>query len=197
VTFDLRSQSHSIAIVATLIEIDGVAPTIGRDVFLAPTAVLAGDVRVGDRASIWFGAVLRGDLSHIAIGEETSIQDGAVVHCDRTRPTILGRRVTVGHNALLEGCVIEDGALVGMGAIVLHDVRVGAGAIVAAGSVVPDRGAVAAGMLAAGVPAREKKRLDGASQRYPEEAADEYRYLRERYLAAGVMRRDDGSVRAR
>ena len=128
---------------ATLIEIDGVSPTIGRDVFLAPTAVLTGDVRVGDRASIWFGAVLRGDLSHIEIGEETSIQDGAVVHCERDNPTIVGRRATVGHNALLEGCVVEDGALVGMGAIVLHEARVGAGAIVAAGAVVPDRGQVA------------------------------------------------------
>jgi carbonic anhydrase/acetyltransferase-like protein (isoleucine patch superfamily) len=182
--------------VATLIEIDGVAPTIGRDVYLAPSAVLTGDVRIGDRASVWFGAVLRGDLSHIEIGEETSIQDGAVVHCDRGRPTIVGRRVTIGHNALLEGCVVEDGALIGMGAIVLHDVRVGAGAIVAAGSVVPDRGAVAAGTLAAGIPAREKKRLDGASQRYPEEAADEYQYLRERYLSTSAVRDRDDSVAA-
>jgi carbonic anhydrase/acetyltransferase-like protein (isoleucine patch superfamily) len=140
--------------------------------------------------------VLRGDLSHIEIGEETSIQDGAVVHCDRTRPTIVGRRVTIGHNALLEGCVIEDGALIGMGAIVLHDVRVGAGAVVAAGSVVPDRGAVAAGTLAAGVPAREKKRLDGATQGYPERAADEYQHLRERYLSASTVRDSDDSVAA-
>lgn len=176
---------------ATLIEIDGVSPTIGRDVFLAPTAVLTGDVRVGDRASIWFGAVLRGDLSHIEIGEETSIQDGAVVHCERDNPTIVGRRATVGHNALLEGCVVEDGALVGMGAIVLHEARVGAGAIVAAGAVVPDRGQVAPGTLAAGVPAREKKRLEGEIAGYPEEAADEYQDLRERYLSATVRDSDD------
>jgi carbonic anhydrase/acetyltransferase-like protein (isoleucine patch superfamily) len=181
---------------ATLIEIDGVAPTIGRDVFLAPTAVLTGDVRVGDRASIWFGAVLRGDLSHIEIGEETSIQDGAVVHCERDNPTIVGRRATVGHNALLEGCVIEDGALVGMGATVLHDARIGAGAIVAAGAVVPDRGQVAAATLAAGVPAREKKRLDGESARYPERAADEYQELRERYLSASAARDGDRSAPA-
>jgi carbonic anhydrase/acetyltransferase-like protein (isoleucine patch superfamily) len=181
---------------ATLIELDGVAPTIGRDVFLAPTAVLAGDVRVGDRASVWFGAVLRGDLSHIEIGEETSIQDGAVVHCDHKHPTIVGRRVTVGHNALLEGCVIEDGALVGMGAIVLHDARIGAGAVVAAGAVVPDRGAVGARMLAAGVPAREKKALDGATAGYPEHAADQYQRLRERYLAAAVRRDTDNPVAA-
>jgi carbonic anhydrase/acetyltransferase-like protein (isoleucine patch superfamily) len=176
---------------ATLIEIDGVSPTIGRDVFLAPNAVITGDVRIGDRASVWFGAVLRGDISHIEIGEETSIQDGAVVHCERGNPTIVGRRVTIGHHALLEGCVIEDGALVGMGAIVLHDARVGAGAIVAAGAVVPDRGQVAAGTLAAGVPAREKKRLEGEMAGYPESAADEYQDLRERYLAATVRDSDD------
>jgi len=171
---------------AMLIEVDGVAPTIGRDVFLAPTAVLTGDVRVGDRASIWFGAVLRGDISHIEIGEEASIQDGAVVHCDRGRPTIVGRRATIGHHALLEGCVIDEGAVVGMGAIVLHDAHVGAGAILAAGAVLPDRGTVGAGMLAAGVPAREKRPLEGATRDYPERAADEYQDLRERYLTAGA-----------
>jgi carbonic anhydrase/acetyltransferase-like protein (isoleucine patch superfamily) len=176
---------------AILIEIDGVAPTIGRDVFLAPNAVITGDVRIGDRASVWFGAVLRGDLSHVEIGAETSIQDGAIVHCDRGRPTVVGRRVTVGHNALLEGCVVEDGALVGMGAIVLHDARIGAGAIVAAGAVVPDRGAVGARMLAAGVPAREKRALEGATAGYPEHAADEYQDLRQRYLSATVRDSDE------
>src|SRR6476646_3413128 len=164
---------------AILIEIDGVAPTIGRDVFLAPNAVITGDVRIGDRASVWFGAVLRGDISHIEIGEETSIQDGAVVHCDRGRPTIVGRRVTVGHNALLEGCVVEDGA------------RVGMGAILAACAVVPDRGTVGARMLAAGVPAREKRALEGPTAGYPEHAADEYQDLRERYLSATVRDRED------
>ena len=169
---------------AMLIAVDGIAPTIGRDVYLAPNAVLTGDVRIGDRASVWFGAVLRGDLSHIVIGAETSIQDGAVVHCDRDNPTVVGARVTVGHNALLEGCVIEDGALIGMGAIVLHDAHVGAGAVVAAGAVVPDRGVVGARMLAAGIPAREKRALVGATAGYPEHAADAYQDLRLRYLRA-------------
>ena len=169
---------------ATLVELDGVGPTIGNDVFLAPTAVLVGDVRVGDRVSVWFGAVLRADLSYIEVGAETSIQDMAMVHADRPRPTIVGARVTVGHHAMLEGCVIEDGALIGMGAIVLHDACVGAGAVLAAGAVVPDRGQVGPGMLAAGVPAREKKRLDGETREYPQRAADEYQQLRARYLAA-------------
>jgi carbonic anhydrase/acetyltransferase-like protein (isoleucine patch superfamily) len=169
---------------ATLVELDGVGPTIGRDVFLAPTAVLVGDVRVGDRASVWFGAVLRADLNYIEIGAETSIQDMAMIHADRPYPTIVGSRVTVGHHAMLEGCVIEDGALIGMGAIVLHEARVGAGAVLAAGAVVPDRGQVGSGMLAAGVPAREKKRLDGETREYPQRAADEYQHLRARYLTA-------------
>jgi carbonic anhydrase/acetyltransferase-like protein (isoleucine patch superfamily) len=168
---------------ATLIELDSVAPTIGRDVWLAPTAVLIGDVRIGDRANVWFGAVLRGDLSHIEIGEETSVQDNAVLHCAGDLPTVVGSRVTVGHGALLEGCVIGDGALVGMGAIVLQHARVGAGAMLAAGAVLSERQAVAPGMLAAGVPAREKKELSGSAERWTQIAVEDYQQLSRRYLA--------------
>jgi carbonic anhydrase/acetyltransferase-like protein (isoleucine patch superfamily) len=168
---------------ATLIELDGVRPTIGRDVWLAPTAVLIGDVRIGDRANVWFGAVLRGDLSHIEIGEETSVQDNAVLHCAGDLPTVVGSRVTVGHGALLEGCVIGDGALVGMGAIVLQHARVGAGAMLAAGAVLSERQAVAPGMLAAGVPAREKKALSGSAERWTQIAVEDYQQLSRRYLA--------------
>src|SRR4051795_10515815 len=120
---------------ATLMEVNGVAPTIGRDVWLAPTAVLVGDVRVGDRANIWFGAVLRGDYSHIEIGEGCSIQDNSVIHCAEGLPTVVGDDVLVGHNAMLEGCIVEDHALIGMGAIVLQRARVGAHAMIAAGAV--------------------------------------------------------------
>jgi carbonic anhydrase/acetyltransferase-like protein (isoleucine patch superfamily) len=168
---------------ATLIELDGVSPTIGADVWLAPTAVLIGDVRIGDRANVWFGAVLRGDFSHIEVGAETSVQDNAVLHCADDLPTVVGSRVTIGHGALLEGCVVEDGALVGMGAIVLQHARVGAGAMLAAGAVLAERQAVAPGMLAAGVPAREKKPLDGSAERWTRIAADDYQELRRRYLA--------------
>lgn len=167
---------------ATLIELDGVAPTIGEDVFLAPTAVLAGDVRVGDRANIWFGAVLRGDTSHIEIGEEASVQDNAVIHCEHDLPTVVGRRVIVGHGALLEGCVIEDGAVVGMGCVVLQRALVGAGAMVAAGAVVPERSEIRAGVMAAGMPAQEKKELSGAAARWIATGADAYQRFRERYL---------------
>src|ERR687883_244237 len=168
---------------ATIVELDGVRPQIGRDVWLAPTAVLIGDVRVGDRSSVWFGAVLRGDLSHIEVGEETSIQDNAVLHCATDLPTVVGSRVTVGHGALLEGCVVEHGAVVGMGAVVLQRARVGARAMLAAGAVLSERGEVAPGMLAAGVPAREKKPLSGSAERWTEIAVDDYQELRRSYLA--------------
>lgn len=157
-------------------------PTIGSDVFIAPTAVLIGDVRVADRANIWFGAVLRGDISHIEIGEGSSIQDNAVIHCADDLPTIVGRDATVGHGAILEGCVVEDGALVGMGSILCQRSRLGAGAMLAAGSVLSERAEVAAGMLAAGVPAREKKELSGSAKGWTEHAAAEYQQLRARYI---------------
>jgi carbonic anhydrase/acetyltransferase-like protein (isoleucine patch superfamily) len=171
---------------ATLVELDGVAPTIGADVWLAPTAVLIGDVRIGDRANVWFGAVLRGDRSHIEIGTETSVQDNAVLHCAEDLPTVVGSRVIIGHGALLEGCVVEDGAVVGMGAIVLQHARVEEGAMLAAGAVLPERGSVGSRVLAAGVPAREKKRLAGSAERWTRSAADEYQELRRRYVATGV-----------
>src|SRR3954452_20694991 len=110
-----------------LIELGGVRPTIGQDVWIAPTAGLAGDVRVGDRASIWFGAVLRGDSSYITIGAGGSVQDNAVMRCAEDLPTVVGDDVIVGHAAMLEGCKIEDGAVVGMGAIVLQRARLGTG----------------------------------------------------------------------
>src|ERR1700756_1040209 len=103
---------------ATIVELDGVAPTIGEGVFLAPTAVLVGDVRIGDRANVWFGAVLRGDSSYLEIGAECSIQDHVGIPCVDGLPTVIGDRVTIGHGALLEGCRVEDEALIGMGAIV-------------------------------------------------------------------------------
>ena len=168
-------------------ELDGVSPTIGRDVWLAPTAVLVGDVHVGDNASIWFGAVLRGDSSAIHIGAGTAVQDNTVVHCARDLPTVVGEDVIVGHGAMLEGCVVEDGAIVGMGAIVLQRARLGAGSMLAAGAVLAERAQIAPGMLAAGVPAREKKPLSGSAQGWTQTAAAEYQHYRRRYLTASAV----------
>jgi carbonic anhydrase/acetyltransferase-like protein (isoleucine patch superfamily) len=172
---------------AVIVELGGVRPTIGEDVWLAPTAVLVGDVRVGDRASIWFGAVLRGDSSSITIGSGSSVQDNAVIHCAEDLPTVVGEGVIVGHAAMLEGCVIEDGAVVGMGAIVLQRARLGAGSMLAAGAVLSERRAVAEGMLAAGVPAVEKKPLSGAARGWSETAAAEYQKYRHRYLTTSAV----------
>ena len=172
---------------ALLLELDGVSPTIGEDVWLAPTAVLVGDVHVGDRANIWFGAVLRGDGAGIRIGADTSVQDNAVIHCAKQLPTVVGDGVIVGHGAMLEGCVIEDGAVVGMGAIVLQRARLGAGAMLAAGAVLAEGREIAPGMLGAGVPAEAKKQLSGSAQRWIETAADDYQHYRRRYLSTGVV----------
>jgi carbonic anhydrase/acetyltransferase-like protein (isoleucine patch superfamily) len=171
-----------------LVELDGVTPTIGEGVYLAPTAVVIGNVTIADNASVWFGAVLRGDLSRIEIGPRCSIQDNAVIHCAIGLPTIVGEAVTVGHGAMLEGCVVEDRAVIGMGAIVLHYARVGAGAVVAAGGVVAERMEVAPATLAAGVPVTPKKALSGAAARWPEMAAADYQELRQRYLDGSVIR---------
>jgi carbonic anhydrase/acetyltransferase-like protein (isoleucine patch superfamily) len=175
--------------VATIVELGGIAPTIGEDVFLSPTAVLVGDVRVGDRANIWFGTVLRGDVSHIEIGAGSSIQDNAVIHCATDLPTVIGTDVVIGHGAMLEGCTIEDGALVGMGAIVLQHATLGAGAMLAAGTVVAERQQIAPRVLAAGVPARTiKKELSGAALTWTGRAAAHYQELREQYLRNSVER---------
>jgi carbonic anhydrase/acetyltransferase-like protein (isoleucine patch superfamily) len=185
---------------AHIIELDGVTPTIGEGVYLAPTAVLIGNVHVGDHSSVWFGAVLRGDLSRIDVGPRCSIQDTAVLHCAIDLPTIVGAGVTVGHGALLEGCVVEDGAVIGMGAIVLQNAHVGERAMIAAGGVVPERMRVAAGVLAAGVPVSEKKALSGSSARWGEMAVEDYQQLRRRYLSGtspgSVSGTSPGSVSA-
>ena len=167
---------------ATVIEFDGKTPRIAEGAYIAPTAVLIGDVTVEAGASIWFGAVLRGDNSAIVIGAGSNVQDNCVIHCADELPTIVGENVTVGHMAMLEGCVIGDGSLIGMGAIVLQRAKVGANALVAAGAVVGEGMEIPDGVLAAGIPAKVKKELAGSSQRWVETAAREYRSKRLRYM---------------
>jgi carbonic anhydrase/acetyltransferase-like protein (isoleucine patch superfamily) len=157
-------------------------PHVPDDAFVAPTATLIGAVELGAESSIWFGAVLRADFDRISVGEGSCIQDNAVIHTAEGLPTIVGANVTVGHAAMLEGCVVEDGALVAMGAIVLQRARIGSGALIAAGSVVREGQEIPSGALAAGIPAVVKKPVDGSSQRWLETAAAEYRELRRRYL---------------
>jgi carbonic anhydrase/acetyltransferase-like protein (isoleucine patch superfamily) len=161
---------------------EGKKPHVANDSFIAPSAALIGDVVLEAEASVWFGAVLRGDFDRIVVGAGSCVQDNALMHTAEGLPTIIGADVTVGHGALLEGCVVEDGALIGMGAIVLQRARVGAGALVAAGSVVREGQEIPAGVVAVGVPAVVKKEVDGSSRRWVATAAAEYRELRRRYL---------------
>ncbi|GAB4432416.1 MAG: hypothetical protein OHK0015_19870 [Chloroflexi bacterium OHK40] len=166
---------------AHLIAFDGVAPQIHPDAFVAPTAVLIGAVELGAGASVWFGAVLRADFNRIVIGPGSSVQDNCVLHAATGEPTLIGANVTVGHLAVLEGCVIEDGVLIGMGSIVLNRAHVGAGSVLAAGSVVREGLHIPPGVLAAGVPAVVKRPLDEALRQRTAHAAEEYQRLRLRY----------------
>jgi carbonic anhydrase/acetyltransferase-like protein (isoleucine patch superfamily) len=165
-----------------LYRFDDHEPQVASSAFVAPNATLVGAVELGAESSVWFGAVLRGDFDRIVIGEGSCIQDNAVVHAAEGVPTIVGANVTVGHAALLEGCVVEDGALVGMGAVVLQRARVGAGSVVAAGSVVLEGQEIPPGVVAAGVPAEVRKDVGGSARRWIESAAPTYRDLRRRYL---------------
>ncbi len=131
-----------------------VEPEIDPDAFVHPDAVVIGAVRIGPQASIWPGAVLRGDFGQITVGARTSVQDGTVVHAGPGFPTEIGAGCVVGHLAHLEGCTIADEALVGSGSVVLHFAVVGSGAIVGANAVVPNRMTVPPGALAVGVPAK-------------------------------------------
>ncbi len=137
--------------------LDDDEPDIDELAYIAPEAVIIGRVTIGPQASVWPCAVLRGDHGAITVGARTSIQDGTVVHCTAQWPTVIGEDCVVGHNAHLEGCVIEPGCLIGSGSVTLNRVVVGAGSIVAAGTVVPEGFVVPPGSLVAGVPAQIKR----------------------------------------
>lgn len=151
---------------------------IDRSAWVAPGAVVVGDVSIGPRSSVWYGCVVRGDLEPITIGCESNIQDLTLVHVDRDLPAVIGDRVTIGHRCVVHGCTVGDEALVGMGAVLLSGCRIGEGALVAAGAVVREGFEIPAGRLAAGVPARVigtvddamRKRILGGAATYVESA---------------------------
>src|SRR5436305_6219467 len=164
-------------------EYDGRRPRVHPDAYIAPTAVLIGDVEIGAGASVWFGAVLRGDEGGIRIGEGANVQDNAVIHCARDLPTVIERDVTIGHSAQLEGCVVEAGALVGMGATMLQRSRLGAGSMLAAGAVLREGSEVPPGHLAAGVPSSVRKAIAGSSDGWVATSAEHYQKRAVRYRA--------------
>ncbi|HEX6940004.1 MAG TPA: gamma carbonic anhydrase family protein [Longimicrobiales bacterium] len=173
---------------ATILPFHGIEPRIDPTAFLAPTAVVIGNVEIGPEASIWFGAVLRGDHPRLAIriGARTSIQDNCVLHISDRGETVVGAEATIGHGAIFESCTVGDGALVGMNAVILHEARIGEQAIVAAGSVVPERMVVPPRTLVAGVPARIRKELPAEAIRRIAEGAAHYVELARDYRRQGV-----------
>lgn len=147
---------------STLYPFEGRWPTVDERAYLAPTASVIGDCEVGAEASIWFGAVLRGDVMPIRIGARTSIQDNAVVHATGGwAPTLVGEDCTVGHTAILHGCALGDRVLIGMGSIVMDGVRIGSDTLLGAGSLVPPRKTLPSGVLARGRPAKVVRELTG------------------------------------
>ncbi|WP_324676070.1 gamma carbonic anhydrase family protein [Hymenobacter sp. GOD-10R] len=143
---------------ALILPVHGVTPQLGPNCFVADNATIVGDVVLGADCTVWFNAVIRGDVNSIRIGERTNIQDGAVLHCTYQRAaTTLGSRVSIGHRAIVHGCTVEDDVLIGMGAIVMDHAIVGKGCIIAAGAVVLENTQCEPGYLYAGVPARKIK----------------------------------------
>lgn len=153
----LYSIIHHMALIKS---VKGISPSWGDEVYIAENATLVGDVTLGNQCSIWFNAVLRGDVHYIRIGNKVNIQDNAVIHCTyQKHPTTIGDNVSVGHSAIVHGCTIERNVLIGMGAIVMDNVYVEENSIVAAGAVVLENTRIESGSIYAGVPAKKVKTL--------------------------------------
>lgn len=157
--------------------VNGKEPKFGENCFLADNATIVGDVIMGDNCSIWFNAVVRGDVNLIRIGNKVNIQDGAVIHCTYQKTTVnIGSNVSIGHNAIVHGCTINDNVLIGMGAIVMDNCEVGSNTIIAAGAVVLEGTKVEAGSIYAGVPAKKVKDIK------PELISGEINRIADNYL---------------
>jgi carbonic anhydrase/acetyltransferase-like protein (isoleucine patch superfamily) len=157
----------------------GPAPVIPSTAWVAPTAVVVGDVTLGEHASVWYACVLRGDMAPIRLGARTNVQDLTMVHVDVDRPCIIGDRVGIGHRAIIHGCDIEDDCLIGMGAIVLSNTVIGAGSVVAAGTVVREGMQIRPGSLVVGVPGRVVREVDDELRRRARLTVEHYRELKE------------------
>jgi carbonic anhydrase/acetyltransferase-like protein (isoleucine patch superfamily) len=178
-----------------IIEYRGKVPRVAASAFVAPNAVLIGDVEIGEQSSIWFGAVLRGDNGPIRIGKRTSVQDNAVLHVSEGGATIVGDDVTIGHCAVMEDCTIEGHALIGSNATLLNGCSIGEGALIAAGSVVGQKATIPARVVAAGAPATVKKSLEGEAAAWIEVSSDEYVKLSRLYLAQSIGAPEDQDLK--
>lgn len=166
-----------------IIELDGVAPQIHPSAWVAPTAVLIGRVIVGPRANIWFGAVARGDNEPIVIGEGSNVQENSVLHTDMGFPLTIGANCTIGHKAMLHGCTIDDGSLIGMEATLLNGAHIGAGSLVGACALVTEGKAIPPGSLVMGSPCKVVRELDEAARQRLLKSAEGYQANAARFAA--------------
>ena len=159
-------------------------PRIAPSAFVEESAQVIGDVEVGENSSVWFNAVLRGDVNWIRIGEDSNVQDGSILHGMKDLyPALIGHRVTIGHGSILHGCTVEDDCLIGMGAVVLNNSRIGRGSIVGAGAVVPEDAQIPSGSLVLGVPARRLRSVTVEDRQRIERHAKDYIRYKDTYLA--------------
>ena len=169
-----------------LIEFEGKRPRIGKDVFIAPTAIVIGDVEIGDGSSVWFGTVLLADFGPIRIGCNCSIQDNSVIHTDTDWPTIIGDNVTIGHNVTVEGCRVGDNSLLGSGSVVLASTTIGERTLLAANSTVLEKSEFPPDVLLAGSPAKIKRDLSGRAFDWTQFAIGDYTKLQARYRVQNI-----------
>lgn len=149
---------------ALIKSVNGISPKMGENCYFAENATVVGDVEMGNDCSVWFQAVIRGDVHYIKMGNRVNVQDGAVIHCTyQKHPTNIGNNVSIGHRAIVHGCTIHDNVLVGMGAIVMDNVVVEENVLIAAGAVVLENSRLESGHIYAGIPAKKVKALDAAT----------------------------------
>jgi len=148
---------------AYILPVNDKHPQMGDNCFIAPNATIVGDVTMGNECSVWFNAVIRGDVNKIILGNKVNVQDGAIIHCTYQKcGTIVGNNVSIGHNAIVHGCVINENVLVGMGAIIMDNAQIGSNSIIAAGAVVLENTIVEPGSIYAGIPAKKVKNISEA-----------------------------------
>lgn len=165
----------------------GARPTIAASAYIDETALVIGNVTIGERASVWPHSSIRGDVNTITIGDETNIQDNSTLHCDEGLfPLKIGNRVTVGHQAMIHGCTIEDDCLIGIGAIILNGARIGTGSVIAAAALVPEGAVIPPRSMVMGVPAKVRREIT------PEEA-ERFRVNARHYVELGKIYRDEQS----
>ncbi|MCC6601033.1 MAG: gamma carbonic anhydrase family protein [Crocinitomicaceae bacterium] len=173
-----------------LLAVNGVAPAVGTGCFLAPNATLTGDIILGDECSVWFNAVLRGDVNSIRIGNRVNIQDNAVIHCTyKKAATTIGSNVSIGHNAIVHGCFIHDNVLIGMGAIIMDHCVIESNSIIAAGAVLLEGTHVKSGSVYAGVPAKKVKEIS------PGQMMGEIERIANNYLMYASWYQDSPKIR--